>query len=652
MSDPDVIGYRVVVADGELLAAIDQTRRGTQESDGVLASGDGHTTPLVIPASTDGSIDEWDESTAYAVGDQVTYAGWVYTCKTAHTSGTTFDSTKWRVASGLSGVTARDAYTMDLVVTRVVNANVADNRYMEVVGTSPGCNIDGEFERVYGVGSARNLYISTDNGATWGSAVYSFSSPYTIDLALELSNGDVLLKVTPDSGSAQGEIWRSTDSGATFTLVFTFQADPVGSTLLHSRSWCEHPTTAGTVFMGEYGEGRGTGTNPGDYADMRLLKSTDYGATWSAVHTFTDIRHVHLVQFDPYEPGRMFVGTGDLNTESDLYLSDDDGATLTNICNGAASEGNYNKARQTALGFLEDAIVWGSDNALVAGKNPMYRLPRENLLLANGSLDTTPTIELVAYGQQNATRALIVVPDMGVCAFTQAVSPRDWVDFICTADGRNWQVVERWPRRRDSDSFDSIPAYFSEADDNGGFWISDRNLEDTEDVATGRLSLYVTMRRRRLVDRPYPSLHERYERSQVPEYTEYRAGFVGDVDSTAGTNTDVTINPAMPADFEIVDAYLIHDGSDFAANADNYFTVTVRRRTSAAAVSGGLATWGGTNTALAGKTPIQRTATTANRGLAGEAVILRFTKTGTPASALTNPTAVIRVKLINQEDMR
>jgi len=38
---------------------------------------------------------EWRPSVPYAIGDIVMYKNKYYKCKTAHTSGTTWDSSKW-----------------------------------------------------------------------------------------------------------------------------------------------------------------------------------------------------------------------------------------------------------------------------------------------------------------------------------------------------------------------------------------------------------------------------------------------------------------------------------------------------------------------------------------------------------------------------
>ncbi len=39
-------------------------------------------------------IKEWKATTAYSVNDLVVYSGNIYKCKTAHTSGSSFDSTE------------------------------------------------------------------------------------------------------------------------------------------------------------------------------------------------------------------------------------------------------------------------------------------------------------------------------------------------------------------------------------------------------------------------------------------------------------------------------------------------------------------------------------------------------------------------------
>jgi hypothetical protein len=89
---------------------------------------------------------------------------------------------------------------------------------------------------------------------------------------------------------AGGVVFRSTDEGAAFHPVFSeFQ----GRRPLRTGICQDH---IGRIYLGEYWSNDERGA-------VRLWRSDDDGATWFPVHTWPagKTRHIHFVQFDPYE---------------------------------------------------------------------------------------------------------------------------------------------------------------------------------------------------------------------------------------------------------------------------------------------------------------------------------------------------------------
>jgi len=83
-----------------------------------------------------------------------------------------------------------------------------------------------------------------------------------------------------------------------------------GSSILHQRSVAISPTK---ILLGEYNIATGRvagGTNDA----VRIYQSTDSGATWTALLTFNtsgnQIRHCHFVKYDRYT-GEFYIGFGD-----------------------------------------------------------------------------------------------------------------------------------------------------------------------------------------------------------------------------------------------------------------------------------------------------------------------------------------------------
>ncbi|KXJ57180.1 MAG: hypothetical protein AXW17_13135, partial [Colwellia sp. Phe_37] len=75
---------------------------------------------------------------------------------------------------------------------------------------------------------------------------------------------------------------------------------------------------------------------------------------WSVCYKFKNIRHVHGVFSDPYTH-RLWVTTGDLNHESNIYYSDDDFKTVNLFVGGSQ------RCRAIYLHFTESSIIYGTD---------------------------------------------------------------------------------------------------------------------------------------------------------------------------------------------------------------------------------------------------------------------------------------------------
>jgi len=104
--------------------------------------------------------------------------------------------------------------------------------------------------------------------------------------------------------------------------------------------------------------------------------------TWSPAWQFDDVRHVHGVFFDAYA-GAIWVTTGDRDSESALWRSDDGFATLTKVVGGSQ------QLRAVQLLFTRDYVYFGSDTP--DQKNHIYRLDRvsrkvEQLTAVGGSV--------------------------------------------------------------------------------------------------------------------------------------------------------------------------------------------------------------------------------------------------------------------------
>lgn len=118
-------------------------------------------------------------------------------------------------------------------------------------------------------------------------------------------------------GTSNGNVWRSTDSGATFTNV-----DATIPIAQYVAQIAVYPRNPQIVFQARAGFSNGLPAH-------NVRKSTNGGATWvDASNGLPDIP-VNSIVWDPVFPGQLWAGT-----DVGMYLSSDEGATWYPYNNG------------------------------------------------------------------------------------------------------------------------------------------------------------------------------------------------------------------------------------------------------------------------------------------------------------------------------
>ena len=111
------------------------------------------------------------------------------------------------------------------------------------------------------------------------------------------------------AGTYSGGVFRSTDSGTTWTAVNT------GLTSQDIRSLAINPTTPTTLYAGTWGGG--------------VFRSADSGTTWTAVNTGLTNHNVYAIAINPAAPSTLYAGTYD-----GVFRSTDSGTTWTAVNTG------------------------------------------------------------------------------------------------------------------------------------------------------------------------------------------------------------------------------------------------------------------------------------------------------------------------------
>jgi hypothetical protein len=130
----------------------------------------------------------------------------------------------------------------------------------------------------------------------------------------------------------------------------------------------------GTLLFGEYWR------NPTQNA-VNIYRHRPSDTDWCPFYTFPEhqVRHIHAVQPDPYEP-KTWVATGDSKSEPRLAWTDDDACTL-HVVGCGESSGAGQKWRICQLVFTPDALYWGADTE--SSESGIYKYDRLTGSLTN-----------------------------------------------------------------------------------------------------------------------------------------------------------------------------------------------------------------------------------------------------------------------------
>lgn len=232
--------------------------------------------------------------------------------------------------------------------------------------------------------SGYTLYTSKDGGITFNNTVdlkvpsltRIFGKSRLLARAFRLGIRDLRkLKSGTILVIANRRIFRLGDVG--FKVVFSFKR---GLGPLR-EGWCEDDE--GNCYMSEYF------LNNKRNAPVSLLKSGDNGQTWRIIRSLRHVRHIHLVQYDPFSK-RIWIGTGDRDEECSISFSEDEGESWTEIGSG------NQMFRAVSLLFTEDSVYWGSDAP--TKQNYIYRYVRksgeiERLVAVDGPVHYSASLE-------------------------------------------------------------------------------------------------------------------------------------------------------------------------------------------------------------------------------------------------------------------
>lgn len=213
-------------------------------------------------------------------------------------------------------------------------------------------------------GTTVTLRRSFDDGATW-ETVKDFG--FGVLGLCETGDGEVLVALALTSGVLMKSTgWSINPLTATWRQVLA----PSGTNCYFRTEWGGHLNSVrgSTIIVNEYGPQTASGfANP---AATKIWKSTDNGDTFTLIYDLLTAQpgayplHMHATSHDPWTPGRIWQCNGDggtastPNARSGIRYSDDGGSTWTLV---PGTDNNSATNQVTTIVPMRDCILFLPD---------------------------------------------------------------------------------------------------------------------------------------------------------------------------------------------------------------------------------------------------------------------------------------------------
>lgn len=229
------------------------------------------------------------------------------------------------------------------------------------------------------------------------------------------------------AASAGGGIWKSTDSGVTWTP----KSD--GWKFLHSTTIAVSPTDPNLVIAG-------TGDYHGFFSAQTfgVMRSTDGGTTWSNVGVAQmGDKIISKIVFDPNDPNIVLATAGRGSTMGDIYRSTDGGLTWSNT---NAADGSWDDIDFAGVEIAPGVRrVWAGGGGSGGGTRIAYSDDHGATwtAVAKPALFNAVEQTINVAGSRNDPDGIYVIGPVGQKVYKSSNGGATWVD-ITTGLGADW----------------------------------------------------------------------------------------------------------------------------------------------------------------------------------------------------------------------
>ena len=218
------------------------------------------------------------------------------------------------------------------------------------------------------------VYKSVDEGKTWE---FIFQIPTNLRnracLTFCDSRGNIFVSYPAEPPETAG-LWRSGDGGKTFTRVWQHSTRPEANVRFKGITEDEN----GTLYFG-------TSVGPGGPCD--IYRSVDGGKTWARISSIPGGKHIHALQYNPYN-GWFYAVVGDPGYGANgLWRSKDGCLTWEKFTNLGTDPYTGKDWDIMSVGFYKDyvylAIHWSRGQVLRLRDSDNLAAPVEEVFRSN-----------------------------------------------------------------------------------------------------------------------------------------------------------------------------------------------------------------------------------------------------------------------------